>query len=331
MKYMVKWISAIMFVFLLFGILGGCSTVQGNPSGSENTSGVATESAFPSPEPFSDSASTAEPTPAPTSPPTPTPDPTPTPTIELPSPEELDPETQPLLYDFVHGLLDWHASIHRDDYYSDVYILRNKKSPGVFWIDWYVIQASFTTPPRGSKIERVDLKDEQIEEFEKDSKSVSENRVITEGDWVLFCIDQGGDEDSDDDFWAGITRDDLKIFQDYSDGMIPPFFEDGSGWPRDWLLREPYYTSLKDEEDIDMKDPWWDEWNLEGVYYMTPYGEDSEDIGRPELRCIGQELFNFSFMDNTEIITWEDVKTDCDNVQYQVAGHYTPKPEIEYE
>ena len=66
--------------------------------------------------------------------------PTEAPITELPALEDIAPNTQPLLYDFVAGCLDWHISIHRDTIDSDFYLLRHKSNPSLIWTDWYIIQ-----------------------------------------------------------------------------------------------------------------------------------------------------------------------------------------------
>lgn len=183
---------------------------------------------------------------------------------ELPEAATVSPVDTPLLYDFVYGCLDWHVSIHRDEFESDFYIMRNLKVPNTIHSDWYVVQAGFTFPPTGSKIRTQDMDEDMAEKFEKAVASLPPERIITEGDWELYLLqsfDSTGVAGFNNGTWGGISDKMFAVLQVYSDGEELPFMTDGSGWPMEWVRREPYVTALKNA-GIDLSADFWKEWGL---------------------------------------------------------------------
>lgn len=248
---------------------------------------------------------------------TPTPEPTEPPVTQLPDPEAISAEETPLLYDFVYSCLDWHVSIHRDEYNSSLYILRHRSAPSILYTDYYEVQAGYTFPPVGSRIERHELSVEETTRFDAAAERLSESYIVRDGDWTLYIMGEGARQILQD---TGIT---FWYAADYTYGNELPFLEDGSGWPTEWLRREPYVSLLK-EEGLDMTDPWWDTWNYMGVYYMEPLSGPAT-YGRPKLTCLGVERFEYK-SDNgiVEEMTWEDVQLDCAKTNYCIPGIYDP-------
>lgn len=222
-----------------------------------------------------------------------------------------------LVYDFLNSCLDWHVSIHRDEFYSDWYILRYDECPDVLYVDWYVIQDSYTLPPRGSAIETHELSTAELEVIEEMLSDLSEDHVVHDNGWTLYMLT--------DDSLDTLYDNDLSIWsaESYTNGPELPFLADGTGYPTEWLRREPYATKLRNE-GVDIQSAWWDEWNYLGVYELIPYGEDTERDFTAILTCVGNERFHYDDGSayTNQYLTWNDIVNICNSESAYVPEHY---------
>ncbi len=236
---------------------------------------------------------------------------------ELPPIEKIGPVESPLLYDFVCGCLDWHVSIHRDVLDSDLYILRHTSSPEILYTDWYIMQSGYTTPPQGSKVERVTLKPRELDAFDSALTNISDEYKVRDGEWELIIYAGEAARVLND------TQITFRIRHGYAEGRVPPFITDGSGWPTDWLRQEPYLTRLRETSDIDMTDVWWDTFALEGKYELVPVGIDEGTVKYYAL-CTG--VREFSFCDDQGNVargmSWDSLRETCNALQMDIPGIY---------
>lgn len=235
----------------------------------------------------------------------------------LSSLESVSPEEDPLLYDFLTGCLDWHISIHRDVLDSDLYILRNLKEPSVLYTDWYVTQGGFTVPPTGTGIETTVLQYRDIERYNTVVERIPEEYIVRDGDWELVIY--AGDAATELNNLGVISRN----FHHYAEGSVPPFIEDGSGWPTEWLRKEPYASHLASESEIDIQDVWWDTFRLSGRYDFIPNTPEASEFSYYAI-CTG--VMEFSFCDNQGNVargmSWDLLRTTCNTMQYNINGIY---------
>lgn len=249
--------------------------------------------------------------------------------IPLPDAQSLTPAT-PLLYDFVNGCLDWHVPINRSEVYSEFYIMRNRYAPSWLYTVLYDSQNDYTLPPVGQEIIRMGILPEQVEALEEAVTKLPSERVLREGDWELLLLELSS-EDGTTGFnsegkWAGFSTRSFGVLQSHSDGDTLPFLKDGSGWPTEWLRREPYCSLLLERQGLNMVNHWWDNWSYLGTYEMIPYGEESERDFTAILTCIDVALFHYddgSAFTN-QYLTWEDVQKLCDTELAYVPDRYTP-------
>lgn len=246
-----------------------------------------------------------------------TPTPTQEPVTELPDIEDVQIGSEPLLYDFLCGCLDWHISIHRDTIDSDLYILRHSSSPNILYTDWYIIQSGYTTPPQGSTIERYVLNQRDLDTFESALNNIPDEYKVTHGEWQLII-------------YAGeaarvlnMTRLTFRSAHRYAEGRVPPFVSDGTGWPTEWLRREPYVSRLRDISAIDMSDSWWDTFSVEGRYDLVPTDEGAQG---PTYFAICTGVREFSFCDSSGNVSrgmsWDLLRETCNSLRCDIEGIY---------
>lgn len=245
-------------------------------------------------------------------------------TYTLPNLSDIRSSEQPLLYDFLFGCLDWHVSINRQEIDSDLYLMRNVNLPGIIYTDWYPIQAGFTVPPLGSKIEIVELSEKQTDMYNSVVADLPDGFVLREGDWELVI-------------YAG---DAVRAFQNYNysfrskykytDTRVPPFLVQGSGWPTEWLRKEPY-CSLMQEAGIDISDGWFDKFNYRGEYRLL---QDDGTMTSEGFYAICTGIREFAFCDGAGSVqygmTWENLMDTCNSLKCNLGelyhhGDWTPE------
>lgn len=256
------------------------------------------------------------PPPTPSPEPTATPEPTPAPVTQLPALDTVTVESNPLLYDFMNGCVDWHVHVFDREYDGGLRVMWHDSSPNIVYVDNYIVQAGFTTPPMGQKIERHELSSRDAKVFHDVVNKSADNLSFKEGEWNLFVV--AGSEvrrlyDENIELWSAM---------DYTTGNPRPFLEDGSGWPTEWLRREPYVTYLRENQGVDMNDPFWDMFQLYGVYKMVP-GEHATPVGSPTITCTGFEMFRFENEGYVqENVSWDEIRDDCNHIGYNIPGIY---------
>lgn len=234
----------------------------------------------------------------------------------LPNKSEVKADTQPLLYDFVFGCLDWHVPINRIDIDSDLYLMRNVNLPGTVYTDWYPIQAGFTVPPLGSEIETVELTQRQLDVFDTLVASFPEGYVLREGDWeLIICAGDAARTLKQYDFnFRGKYK--------YTEARVPPFIVMGTGWPTEWLRREPYCTALK-EAGINIDDAWFDLFNYRAEY---PLLQDDGTVTIEGYSVICTGVREFALCDGTGSVsygmTWDNVRGTCNALECNLGDFY---------
>lgn len=244
--------------------------------------------------------------------------PTASPIQELPLLENINPEVDPLLYDFVAGCLDWHLSIHRDKIDSDLYVLRHESSPEILYTDWYIIQGGYATPPQGSTIERIVLNDRDLDTYNAALHEIPDAYILHSNGWELVI-------------YAGqaasiLNRNNLLLRSEfkYTDGTEPPFIQSGEGWPTDWLRKEPYVSKLRESSSIDMSSEWWDTFKLRATYTLT----DVNGAATPEkYYAVCTNVREFMLYDKNGAVasevSWDSLRETCNALQYDIPGVYT--------
>lgn len=237
---------------------------------------------------------------------------------ELPLLEDINPEIDPLLYDFVAGCLDWHVPIHRDVLDSDLYILRHESAPGVLYTDWYIIQGGYATPPQGSTIERVVLNARDLDTYNAALYEIPDTYILHSNGWELVI-------------YAGqaasiLNRNNLLIRSEfkYSDGREPPFIQNGEGWPTEWLRREPYVSKLRESSSIDMSSEWWNSFCLRAVYnFVDANGATTKE----KYYAVCTNVREFILYDKNGVVasevSWDSLRETCNALQYDIPGVYT--------
>lgn len=258
---------------------------------------------------------TAEPSVPPVTP-EPTAEPTPEPVLDLPLKETVNCEETPLLYDFLYSCLDWHVPVLVEKTDPCMYLLRHDSTPNILYVSWYVVQNGYSLPPAPCAYERRELTVEELDTLNKVWFSLPSEYLVREGEWEL-CI-YGGEaveplESTGIRFWT---------MQGYPEGTTRPFLEDGTGWPTEWLRREPYVTNIKERLGIDMNDPFWDLFRLQGTYEMVP-GEHATPVGTPKITCTGFKTFRFEHNGQVlEDVSWDEIRDDCNHIGYNIPGIY---------
>lgn len=234
----------------------------------------------------------------------------------LPEETEISPVKHPLLYDFIVGCLDWHVSINRGVLESDLYLMRNTKAPETIYTDWYPIQAGYTVPPLGSKVETVELSVRQLDMYNTVVSEIPEAYVLREGDWELVIY--AGDaarafQQYDFDFRSKYR---------YTDARVPPFIASGAGWPTEWLRREPYCASMR-EAGIEILDGWFDLFQYRSEYVLLKDDGTSTEEGYSVV-CTG--VREFALKDGTGKmsfgLTWDNVRETCNALQCNLGDFY---------
>lgn len=247
------------------------------------------------------------PLPTPSPEPTPTPEPTPPQVVQLPELDTVTVENNPLLYDFMNGCVGWHVNVFAPTgWEGSTVILRHKSTPDILYTDVYRIQDVPTLPPNGSVIDRIELNVAQLEAYEKVLDSSPSSYIFTEGDWELLVY---GRENRDVLISSGLR---LRVSDDTAQGNPRPFLEDGTGWPTEWLRREPYVSRIKENLGIDMTDSFWDIWNYKGEYELKKSWLSKGDY-QVWVRVDGVNDFYEWDSDGytNEHLDWDQVKEMC--------------------
>lgn len=233
---------------------------------------------------------------------------------------ELPQEDSWLVWDFVNSCLDWHVPINREEVDSEWYFLRSIDAPNVIYTDWYVIQGTFTLPPTGSLIEKHTLSDAEREAFEKVVLPLGESRVVRDGVWELFLC-EWDHFDALKDAGLGLWDEEL-----YSKGNPRPFLVDGTGWPMEWLRREPYATYIQEENRLDLTSSWWDFWVYMKEYELEPTAGSPDPNLRITVTCTGDGDFRFDDNEGQVIdhFLWSWVLDACRDNLMKIEGVYDP-------
>lgn len=292
--------SVIGLLCICLCLLGGCDAEPSQPPAEETPPAISTTE--PS-EPVNDSSiETQQPTTAPELPEEPnSPEPVEVVKVrELPNPESLSYTETPLLYDFVHGCLDYHAPIRRDLIESEFYIMRHSSCPEVLHCDWYMIQEDYAMPPLGSRITSVEIDPEYLESIEPLIEKLPAERRLVEGDWELLLLtlyDEAGVCGFDDDGkWGEMTPRMFAVLQAYTDGLFKQEVNAGAGWPTEWLRREPYCEKMSVLPVLKLEDSWWDSWVFRKQYSIVREA-DGEVLGyvstsQPEMFDVYSEEYS---------------------------------------
>lgn len=241
--------------------------------------------------------------------------------VDLPSLSEIDRESNPMLYDFVNSSLgyQYHQENEFTDYGFFYAILINNKNfnnQKRMYIEYYSDNGYSAYPKLGTAPKNMDLNDQEIKQIDNFRSKVSKNRIIKEGDYSLYIItrygagiatnDSANDNDNNNynsynycdgaNRWAGLDFNDLKLESiDNYGQMYYTIYENGIGWPTEWLKLEPFKTNLINE-GYDITNSFWNKYNI-GSYKI--YLDTTDNNKEYKVYVEQFDRFRITYKDNT--------------------------------
>ena len=308
-KYLV--VLAIAAAMLTLGLCAGCAAEDGKPD--ESVKPSESQSPISSNETAAPSATLA---PISTPEPTPPPESTPEPVTQLPPLESVTVEANPLLYDFMNGCMDWHTSLMSGGTVYGLYLLRHESSPNILYCASYTTQGQSTLPVLCSELSRLVLSDKELAAFETSMSALSDSDVRSEDGWTFYLC---GDHN-----YTVFNATGIIFSGDTLNTPEPPFVIAGDGWPTEWLRREPYVSSIRENLGFDMSNSWWDTWCYLGVYKFVP-SASGMNVGDTYIKCTG--IDSFEYHSGAEVYTdvhWNEIEDDLYHIGNIIPGIHDP-------
>ena len=210
--------------------------------------------------------------------------------LSLPTTAEVSEET-PVLYDFVHSAISYKIDVDEETLGNWGYfyaVMINNNEVGTFWVEYYVHAEQLTFPTLGTEPVKIEVTDETWQVIQNQISQLPESRVFREGDWTMYIITNGPNLSNEPDAafceswatWSGID------FTQYVDSEAHGAMyyvvygneeteQIGTGYPVEWLRKEPYTTLLL-SAGYDITDTFWDCYNpMQTLVFYS--ATDSED------------------------------------------------------
>lgn len=216
---------------------------------------------------------------------------------DLPNPVKVDPQKNPLMYDFLDGSLGYRwKSLNQDgsvkypnwDEWGYCFLIAlNSQIPDKIYFERYCWGEYTLLPPLAGEIYSLVLNEQQRYNVSQMLQNMDQNRILKEEDWYFFIVSDYSDMTlstaeydsmNSDYWWAGI--DFTNYLSGEPGGAMKIRVENGDGYPTDWLREEPFRSRLL-EEGLDLSWEWWDEnWLYSHKFYHLNEKEiDIEIIG----------------------------------------------------
>ena len=198
---------------------------------------------------------------------------------KLPKLNQINPDKNPILYDFVNSSISYRSNINPSDWGFYYAVLQDQRNKGVIYVEYYTYGEKLTFPSLGTAPYSLKLNESEISYVDNFSKKMSSNRIYGEKysndnqmfNWKCLIISQysTSDEDINGDSkfnycdkvgrWAGI---DMIQFIGKSEGLMSQTINSGVGWPINWLKKAPYSKKILQYEGYDVNDDFWNKYNI---------------------------------------------------------------------
>ncbi len=228
---------------------------------------------------------------------------------ELPELSSIDSQKSPMLWDFINGSMTYKTDIDDIEQYGAYYLILKEDDEDYIYISNYDHGAYIIAPDLGSDPEKVKLNEEQLKLFDEYTSKMSKSRVFKEGEYNFYFISNLPNEfdenqyDRVDEFniWAGID------FTPYygenamnnPGNMNKEIYEKGLGYPTEWLRKEPYRTTMKEYEYINVDSEFWDDYNWKQRIIIKK-GDETKEV-----KVEFTNMFEVPFGDETDTLTKE--------------------------
>lgn len=221
---------------------------------------------------------------------------------DLPNIMTIDVNESPWLYDFINGSLGWHTGLPNDKsmtdmglYFAILFNQNELKESHQIYISWYSFGERILRPILGTEPYQTEITNEQADKL----LAIPDNgdRKVVEGDWTLLFVSMYESNDNSSDFhcdiagrWKGIEL--TKFANDLNYGkMYIQVYEQGLGWPREWISNEVWYPILL-KAGYDMNNEFWLRYNVDS---FKIYHTDMSEAPTKDLKVSVAQLNRFKF------------------------------------
>ncbi len=225
---------------------------------------------------------------------------------KLPDVSDCELSDSLMLWDFLNGTLGWHVDTHQDEFFSDCYLVCNRKNPDAVYYDRYTYVEP-ALPMFGTGIVEVYLTAEELDAVHAAMNKVPDERVIQDGDWTLYLLihDGGYGQDVHDPMEACITYyDSTGQIKEAHEGLVSTNgqkmdcfggvpssrfdseptvehtlqdtpYHTGEGVASEWIRKQPWADAML-KQGIDATDIFWDSWTYAKQYPV--YAIDGDEF-----------------------------------------------------
>ena len=220
-------------------------------------------------------------------------------------------DTNPMIYDFINSSITyrWDGPLDEsqlgdgtilEDWGFFYAIMFRESNPNTIFVENYSYGENLVEPALGTKPIAVDINNQQVDSMMNliQDGNISESRVFQEsinlgneeydGNWILLAVseyDNGLKEPSgsyvndstSDGTWCGIPLQNLKN-QMENGLMYETVYDDGMGFPTEWLMKEPFKSAVRKFAGLDMNDSFWQNFNYMQKVHCNSTIADANDI-----------------------------------------------------
>ena len=205
--------------------------------------------------------------------------------IQLPDLVTVSADQSPVLYDFINGSLGWKSKINTIEFDGQFFVLaRQPEKPNKIFVSYYAVAEEIRVPPLGTNPESYIIGDQEVVLIEDAIKHMDKRRIYNENEWQFLIINEWPIDDDHYNFlnsdykWCGIDFTKFNDMQNYG-RMYTEIYEDGQGFPLDWLQRDEWKDQLYHQLGVDIEDEFWTRWKLyEKRTYSAIDPEKGDDI-----------------------------------------------------
>lgn len=214
----------------------------------------------------------------------------------LPSINNVNIETQPMLYDFMNGSLGKYYDEDFSDYGFFLALLYDESNPSFINTSYYSYGEGVVFPILGTSVKTIEIDD--IELFISNANKVDIDRTFIEEQNTLYILPV---DDNSKDFnnyvvngeWAGITLMENEILEH---GMeYQSIYVKGDGWSTEWCRKEPYSSYIEQFAYVDINNEFWDRYSYHSVKEYV-----CEDFSI-KVKVINNDYFEVIYSDGNKI------------------------------
>ena len=241
--------------------------------------------------------------------------------VDLPNLYEIDRNKNPMLYDFVNcsmGYYFYNDLIDQYTYKDDCGFLAilKPKDEDIIFVESYQAIEKVILPLLGNKPIKIKLNETNIQIIKDREKQMDKNRIFEEGNYILYIIRESPDYskctdgdpghfidyDSIDNSnrWFGI--DISNSFKTQKGNMYDLIYNQGIGFPTDWLRRDSISENLY-KNGVDIKNDFFDSYNLYSKIYFI------DNINNNEIELYVDNLNKFTYF-NKDLNTTSTINLD---------------------